>query len=303
MRKIGTWLLLGLLRLLGLLPLCVHYALGRFVSWLVEDVFHYRRDVVEHNLALCFPDKTDRERTEIRKDFYRHFGEVVAEAVWFGACRGPKRLHRRRLVEMDNPELLAQLNATSPGMIILAGHTGNWELIGGVASYCYADMPSPLDERNYCVVYRAISSRVWSDIMRDNRTAPLPDRKHYEGYLESKEIVRYAYRHIDEKKVYGILTDQRPYFASPANLEVEFLGQRVHTMTGGAALARKFKMPVVYQTTRRDRRGHYTLHYTTLCEDASQVSIEEIMKQYYTLLEKDIREQPANSLWSHRRFV
>ena len=303
MRKIGTWLLLGLLRLLGLLPLRVHYALGRFATWMAEDVFHYRRDVVESNLARCFPDKSEAERTEIRKGFYRHFGEIVAEAVWFGACRGPKRLHRQRLVEMDNPELIARLNETAPGLIVLAGHTGNWELIGGVASYCYADMPSPLDERNFCVVYRAISSRVWGDIMRDNRTAPLLDRKHYQGYLESKEVVRYAFTHAGEKKAYGILTDQRPYFASPAIIDLEFMGQRVSTMTGGAGLARKFKMPVVYQTSRRDRRGHYTMHYTLICEDASRMSVEDIMKEYYRLLEKDIREQPANYLWSHNRFA
>ena len=303
MRKVGTWLLLGLLRLLGLLPLRVHYALGGFAAWLAQDVFRYRVDVVDGNLARCFPDKTDAERLAIRKEFYRHFGEVVGEAVWFGACRGPKRLHRQRLVEIDNPDLLAQLVGSAPGLIVLAAHTGNWELIGGIASYCYADMPSPLDERNFCVVYRAISSRVWSDIMRDNRTAPLLDRKHYTGYIESKELVRYAYTHIAEKKAYGILTDQRPYFASPANLDITFLGQPVKTMTGGAALARKFKMPVVYQTVRRERRGHYTLHYTTICEDASQMPVETIMKQYYALLESDIREQPANYLWTHRRFA
>ena len=49
--------MLGLLRLLGLLPLRVHYALGRFVAWLAEDVIRYRRDVVIHNLTKCFPDK------------------------------------------------------------------------------------------------------------------------------------------------------------------------------------------------------------------------------------------------------
>ena len=153
------------------------------------------------------------------------------------------------------------------------------------------------------MVYRALSSRVWGEIMRDNRTAPLHDRKAYEGYLESKELIRYAFKHAGEKKAYGILIDQRPYFHSPADIEVDFMGQQVKTMTGGAALARKFNMAVLYQTARRDRRGHYTLHYTPICGDASKMSVEEIMKKYYALLESDIREQPANYLWSHKRFV
>ena len=303
MYKVGSWLLLGLLRLLGLLPLRVHYALGRFVTWLLQYVVGYRRDEVMHNLTKSFPDEKVWDLRVVRKEFYRHLGEVIAETVWFGACRGPKRLHRQRLVEIDNPELVATYREASPGMVILAGHTGNWEIIGGIAAYNYSDIPSPLSEENYCVVYRALSSRVWGEIMRDNRTAPLHDRKAYEGYLESKELIRYAFKHAGEKKAYGILIDQRPYFHSPADIEVDFMGQRVKTMTGGAALARKFNMAVLYQTAWHDRRGHYTLHYTPICGDASKMSVEEIMKKYYALLESDIREQPANYLWSHKRFV
>lgn len=303
MRKIGIWLLLGLLRLLGLLPLRAHYALGRFASWLAEKVIRYRCDVVDHNLALCFPDKSDEERMAIRKDFYRHFGEIVAETVWFGACRNPKRLRRQRLVEVDNPDVAARLFEAAPGMVVMYSHCGNWELFGGIESYGYSDPKLPFTEQNFCVVYRELSSKVWNDIMRDNRLAPLHDRKHFPGYIESKDIIRYAYAHRDEKKVYNLNTDQRPYFASPANLDIEFLGQHVQTMTGGAALARKFGLAVAYLSMRRDRRGHYSLHYTPLCEDASQESVETIMKRYYTLLEEDIRRQPANYLWTHRRFA
>ena len=303
MRKIGTGLLMGLLRLLGLLPLRVHYVLGRLVSWLAEDVVRYRCDVVDGNLALCFPDKSDQERMEIRKAFYRHFGEIIAETVWFGACRTPKRLRRQRLVEIDNPEVPARLFEAAPGMVVMYSHYGNWELYGGIESYNYTDIPVPFTEQNFCVVYRELSSKTWDCIMRDNRFAPLRDRKHFPGYIETRDIIRYAFAHRDEKKVYNLNTDQRPYFASPANLDIDFFGQHVKTMTGGAALARKFGMAVAYLSMRRDRRGHYTLHYTTICEDASQMPVEDMMKQYYALLEKDVREQPANYLWSHKRFA
>ncbi|MBQ9450525.1 MAG: lysophospholipid acyltransferase family protein [Bacteroidales bacterium] len=303
MRKLGTWLMMGLLRLLGLLPLRVHYALGRFVAWLAEDVVRYRRDVVMHNLTKAFPEKNVWDLKPIRKAFYRHFGDLIAETVWFGGCRSAKRLHRQRLVEVENPEVAARLFDASPGMVVMYSHCGNWELYGGIESYNYSDTPLPFNEQNFCVVYREMSSKMWDDILRDNRFAPLKDRKHFPGYIESRDLIRYAFSHRDEKKVYNVNTDQRPYFVSPGNLDVDFLGQRVQTMTGAAALARKLGLSVAYLNMRPDRRGHYLIRYTPICEDASKMSVQEMMDRYYKLLEEDIRKQPENYLWTHQRFA
>ena len=188
-------------------------------------------------------------------------------------------------------------------MVVMYSHCGNWELYGGIESYNYSDTPVPFTEQNFCVVYREMSSRMWDDILRDNRFAPLKDRRNFPGYIESRDIIRYAFSHRDEKKVYNVNTDQRPYFVSPGNLDVDFFGQRVQTMTGAAALARKFGMSVAYLSMRRERQGHYLLHYTPICEDASKMSVQDIMQTYYTLLEKDVREQPGNYLWTHQRFA
>ena len=303
MHKLGVFLLKVPLRLLGLLPLRVHYALGRFVAWLAEDVVRYRRDVVMHNLTKAFPEKNVWDLKPIRKAFYQHFGELVAEAVWFGGCRNAKRLRRARLVEVENPDVAARLFEAAPSMVVMYSHCGNWELYGGIESYNYTDKPLPFNEQNFCVVYRELSSRAWDDVMRDNRFAPLKDRKHFPGYIETKDLIRYAYSHRDEKKIYNVNTDQRPYFESPANMDVDFFGQRVQTMTGAAALARKLGMSVAYLSMRRERRGHYVLRYEPICEDASKLGVEEIMQQYYRLVEADIRQQPENYLWTHQRFA
>lgn len=303
MSKLGAFLLKLLLRLLGLLPLRVHYALGRFVAWLAEDVVRYRRDVVTHNLTKAFPEKNVWDLKPIRKAFYQHFGELVAEAVWFGGCRNAKRLRRARLVEVENPEVAARLFEAAPSMVVMYSHCGNWELYGGIESYNYTDKPLPFNEQNFCVVYRELSSRAWDEVMRDNRFAPLKDRKHFPGYIETKDLIRYAYSHRDEKKIYNVNTDQRPYFESPANMDVDFFGQRVQTMTGAAALARKLGMSVAYLSMRRERRGHYVMRYEPICEDASKLGVAEIMQQYYRLVEADIRQQPENYLWTHQRFA
>ena len=292
----------GLLRLLGLLPLRVQYVLGDGLAFLAEKVLRYRRDVVSANLERCFPALSEQERRRISRDFYRHLGEIVAETVWFGSCPGGKRLRRRRLVELENPEVADRLFQGAPSLVLLTSHAGNWELSGGILTYNYTDRPDPFTEQNYCVVYLRQSSEMWNDILRDNRTAPLADPAHFPGYLESREVVRYAFSHRDEKKVYNFITDQHPYFSSVGTFDVDFFGQKVQTMAGGASLAHKLGLAVAYASMQRTARGRYVTRYTAICEDASTMEPQQIMQRYYNLLEQDIRENPSNYLWTHRRF-
>lgn len=301
MKPAGTYLLKILFFPLSKLPLRVHYCLAGGLAWLAGTLVRYRKSDVLINLSRAFPEKGYKEIKALAKDFYRHFADVFAEAVWFGGCRNPERLRRAGIMEVANPEVLDGFAEGDKSIMVMYSHCGNWELLGGIEHYFPAGK-SPVNEKNFCVVYKKMSSKAWDVFFRDNRFAPLQDQKHYEGYLESKNVVRYVLEHRGEKKCYNINTDQRPYYQGSDSIEVTFLGQRCRTMSASAALARKFAMPVFFLRMDIASRGHYRLEYVPLCADASALSVQEIMDKYYALLDAEIREQPANYLWSHRRW-
>lgn len=290
------------MRLFGILPLKIHYFNARWLAWLLRNVIGYRRDEVLINLTSSFPEKEYNELKQISKDFYLHFAELIVETIWFGSCRNPERLRKARIMEIANPALLNELYDKYPSVMVMYSHTGNWELYGGIASYNYTDLPMSIREDNFCVVYRKLSSRMWDEILRKNRFAPLLDRDGFPGYIESKALPRYVFSHKDEKKIYNVNTDQRPYYDAPRYVECDFLHHRIHTMSAAAALAAKFGLPVVYLNMNRTRQGHYLLEYTTICENAGEMQVEEIMQHFFSMLEADIRRNPANYLWTHRRF-
>ena len=292
----------SLMRVLGLLPLWLHYRFAHLLAFLAGKVFRYRVKVVEENLSASFPDRSPAELRTIKNQFYRHLGDVLAETVWFGASRGPKRLRRSRLVEISNVEVLNGLYEKAPGVMVLMSHAGNWELIGGIASYNYTDKPSCFTEQNFCVVYLKQSSPLWDSIMRDNRTAPLIDPKGFPGYLESRQAVRYVFEHRDEKKIYNFITDQHPYFKSRDFLKVDFMHRECESMRGAASLACRFGMAVCYMRMPVESRGHYKIEYIPICDSASDMEADDIMRRYYKLLEADIQAQPWNYLWTHNRW-
>lgn len=292
----------ALLRLIGKLPLNCLYRSGHFFAFLAEKLVRYRVSDVTVNLSRSFPSLKYEEIKGLTHRFYRHFGDVIAETVWFGACRTAKRLRKQNICEVVNPEVLDHLYANSPSVMVLYSHYGNWELIGGITSYNTSDKAFLATEDDFCVVYKRLSSRMWDWIMKDNRCAPLANRDKFDGYIESGEIMRYVVNHRDSRKIYNFITDQSPYFNSAGNADITFMHQPTRTMTGAAAIARKFGFSVAYMSMRPDRRGHYLLEYTTICENASEMSVEDIMGKYYELLEKDINALPFNYLWSHRRW-
>ena len=297
----GKTLVKIFLGLFSWLPLKVHYFNARIIYVLVRYVARYRMREVTINLARCFPHMQYCEFKGAINGFYRHFSELVVEAIWFGGCRNPRRLKKADIMKIANPEVLNDAFEKAPSVMVLYSHTGNWELLGGIENY--SDVPTCMNEQNFCVVYREMSSKAWDAAMKDNRFAPVKDKKHFEGYIESKNIMRYAVAHRREKKVYNMNTDQRPYFNSPEKHYVNFMGQKVETMQGGAALACKLGMAVLYLGQERTRRGHYDLRYTLITEDAKTTTPEDIMKRYYELLEADIHKDPTNYLWTHRRWV
>jgi KDO2-lipid IV(A) lauroyltransferase len=292
-------------RLHARLPLRYHYGLGRFVTWLVRDVFHYRSDVALTNIARSFPDLDYSVVKDIYRKFYDHFGEIVAETVWFSGCRGQKgreKLIRKNICQIDNIDEFNAFYDRSSSVMLLNSHMGNWELMGGVAQY---DTLSP-GKRNWgdkevVVLYLALHGKFWDQVMADGRCAPVSDLD-YEGYVEAQSIFRYALSHRNEKKLYIFNTDQYPYWEKSGVPVGEFLHQDTLAMVGGASLACRLGMSLAYIRWYRTERGHYRLTFVPLAENASESTPEELMKLYYKHLEEDIQAQPWNYLWTHKRW-
>lgn len=304
-RTIGVVLVEALLGLLARLPLGFHLGFGRFLSWLLRDVIHYRRDVVMTNLSRSFPELKYGELKELMKKCYGHFGDIVAEAIWFGGCknaRGRERLNRSHIVDIVNPGVFNEVYESSTNVMVLSSHVGNWELLGGWFSYNHnKEVPLKSGPEEIGVVYRRLKSKLWDRVIEDNRCNSLKDTD-FDGYLESLEVFRFAIAHRKQKFIYIFPTDQYPYHIASKHNVGKFLNQETLAMTGGAALACKFGMSVNYLRWKVVGRGRYSVEFVPICSNAADYTPERIMEMYYAELEKDIKDQPWNYLWTHKRW-
>ena len=290
-----------MMRLLAKLPMKFHYFMGDILSWFAKNVVQYRTGLVWTNISRSFPELKYWQLKKIYNDFYRHFGEIFAETIWFADATYEK-LQKAGIVTVKNPEVVNELYKASPSVTILCSHCGNWEILGGFWGYVTKDGgPCVFEDDKFSVVYKRLTSDVANDVFAENRAAAIEIGSPY-NLVESKSMLRFSIEHRNEKRVYGYPTDQSPYKGMGRHDMGLFMNQQTYAMTGSVGVACKLSHSVGYLKMKHLERGKYEWEFIPICEDASKLKPEEIMRQYYTLLEQEIRETPHNWLWTHNRW-
>lgn len=301
MKKFAVNIIRGILVILSKLPLKFHYFMGDILAWLARNVIRYRYDVVMTNISRSFPEKKYKEISNIAQDFYRHFGEIVAEAIWFSGS-SYKRLYKSGIVTITNPELVSGMFENSPSLTVLSTHCGNWELMGGFLGYRRPDdFQYAFGEAQISVVYKRLASDVADEVFKRNRVSPL-EVVGTECELESSQVMRFSIRNKDAKRVYIYPNDQAPYWKAAKHPIGKFLNQETNAMAGSLGVACKLAHAVVYMKMKHVGRGRYEMSFIPICDDASKHNPEELVRKYYDILEEEIVETPYNWLWTHKRW-
>ena len=80
------------------------------------------------------------------------------------------------------------------------------------------------------------------------------------------------------------------------------MGIDVPVFTGAERLARELNIPVVFGKIRRVKRGYYELEFKIISNQSKDTPQNHITDIYTELLEQQIREEPSQYFWTHKRF-
>ncbi len=124
-----SWLAVALTWLLGRLPFPVLWVLGQGLGRLGYRLAAERREVARRNLAVCLADRSDAERERVLRD---HFGWLGVASLSQGVIWGISRSRLRRLVRIENRQVIDACTAAGRPVIVLVPHFVGLEL-GGAA--------------------------------------------------------------------------------------------------------------------------------------------------------------------------
>ncbi len=265
------------------LPFGFLYGLADAIRWLAHRVVRYRRSVVEKNLRLSFPEKSETERRKLVSRFYRNLADIAVETLKLLTI-GDQELRKR--VRIVNPEVCLRYLNAGQSVVVMTSHLGNWEwLLAGNALQLGYDVDA---------VYKELTSASFDQLMLRirGRFGPHP--------VEMKQVARELVRRKSVTRIIAMVADQTPF---PGNAYwTTFLHQDTPFFTGAAGIAKRTGYPVLYVGMRRVSRGHYETWFEPLAEAGSAQTADELIEQYARKVERDIRQYPDQWLWSHSRW-
>ncbi len=280
----------GLLRLVILafrpLPLGASLWIARRLGDLAFSVFRIRREVTLENLQTAFGDTyTQSERREIARQCYRNFGMTFVEIVRFNWETASDIQSR---MDFSGRDHVQAAGARGKGVIYLAGHVGNWEMMGA----CLGMLGAPLsvvqgDQKNLFVdrLIKGLRTRMGME------TIPIGSS------------LKMVLKLLRKDGRIALIADQD---GGRDGVFVEYFGRLASTPTGPARFALKTGATIVVGLDRRlegaRHVGQFSAPIVPNPDAPEEEEVQRIVQAYTRDLEVYVRENPAEWFWMHRRW-
>jgi KDO2-lipid IV(A) lauroyltransferase len=276
-----SWLAVGLLRLIALLPFRAKLLAGKYLGLLLHRFARHRRHVTETNIRLCFPELDATQRAALVREIFVQNGIGFFEIAW-AWWASPEDVEGRYTAE--GLEYLQAASAGGRGVVLVGAHFVHLDLCG-----LMLNQVTPMD-----VIYRRNNDPVFEHVITAGR------KRVFANVLERSDM-RTIIRKLREGRVIWYSPDQD--FGGRQSVFAPFFGVQASTLTTTAQLARLGRANICCGFHYRDPTSHrYRLVFRPVPDDfptGDDVADATLINQ---LIEAGIREQPEQYMWVHRRF-
>jgi Kdo2-lipid IVA lauroyltransferase/acyltransferase len=284
-RELRVRALLVLLPLLSRLPHRLAVALGAAAGWLAWSLVpRHRRAALEH-LAIAFPDRDPAWRSRVGRASFVNLGRSALELF------GLHRLDLARAVHFDpgSLETMAAAHAEGRGVVVIACHLGNWEILArkvAAAGFPVATAAREAqDPRLTALLERSRASTGIVSLWRGNPGA-----------------ARAFMRHLRNGGVAAALIDQD---TDVSGHFVPFFGREAFTPRAPADFALRMGSAVVFARIRRVAPAVHRIAVSRLRVPTSgdrEADSLALTTAATAAIEEEVRGHPDQWVWMHARW-
>ena len=258
---------------------------GRILGWLTPHLLRSRAHIVRVNLALCFPDLPAHERKALERRHFRLLAQSFIDRglCWFGT---PERI--QDTIELHGEHHLQALLDQGRRILMFAPH---------FIALDAAATRLTLFLKESATLYTPQSDDDVDDIVRQGR-----GRFNQVHLISRQDGVRGLIRQLRKGIPVYYLPDMD--FGRHGSAFVPFFGVPAATLLSAAQIAASWDAAVVPVISRLDPdTGRYRVDVGPPVDNfPGDDAPETATARLNTLIEDEVRRDPAQYYWVHRRF-
>jgi len=280
---LGSRLLLALLWLLHWLPMPVQAALGGGLGRVLHALARSRRDIARRNLALCLPEKSEAERHVLVREHFQWLGRSILERglLWYAPVARLKRL-----IRVEGDVTLAERSERP--VMWLVPHFMALDVAGAATQL--------FQKQQVASIYQEQSDETMDAAIRSGRL-----RFNQGEVFPRSDSAKPLIRAIRKGWAFFNLPDMD--FGARDAAFVPFFGVPAATLLAPSRMARALDM--VVQPVVAEILPHGAGYRVRFLEPWTDFPTDDALADTARMnrwIESEIRANPSQYLWVHKRF-
>lgn len=268
-----------------MLPHSLQYAIGSIIgelAWLLLPP--KRRRLAIGQILFCKITEDPAEAKRIAKKSTTRFGRMMIDVLRYPEIKDGAY---KDMFEMVGREYLDDAKADGRGAVVMAIHSGNWELLGGI-----------LASEGYPLISVAMKQNGDADRFINEY------RELMHQHVTYKTGVREMVRELQKGSMIGLIMDQDP---GDKGILVPFFGYETLTPVGPAVMGRMKDVPIIPVMIHYDeyKKKHIITvsapFYAEHTDDKKRDTAVTLTK-LNEWIEDYIRRYPEDWFWLHNRW-
>ena len=244
--------------------------------FLLFHILKLRKEMAIENLRSAFPEKDNNWHNTMIKKCYQFYVEEVVDFLSKYAYFDSEKVH------LNNVHILDEALQEEKGIILVSGHFGSFhKLFVAMAKNGYKNIAGISYKQN---------NREASKFFLELRKPYIANEMHKGG--PSSEVKK----SLQNNEMLILLSDQD---AGKKGIFVNFFNKPSSTPSGAARYHQTMGSPLVFFSMVKTN-NHHEANFERI--DTTNMSIEDTVQKYTSMLEQRIRKYPEQYFWPHKRW-
>jgi KDO2-lipid IV(A) lauroyltransferase len=255
--------------------------LGKSIGKIIGPIFRSKYKI-KKNLENSNIGNSTIERDIIINNMWGNYGRIFAEYMYMKKFRYN---YLSNNIEIIGQQVLNEIKENKKPVIFISGHFNNFELMAMHLDRSGIDLAA---------IYRPLNNKFLNPIMEKIRKKYICKKQIKKGISGTKEILKY----FKKGTSIALMIDQRV----SEGISCNFFNRKALTTTIPAQFVKKFNCKVVPIYIERIEAYNFKIEIMKPLEFSKNEKVEIITAKLNSILEKMIRKNPDQWIWTHDRW-